>query len=96
MLRPGGGREEIERQLAKNKELWTGEIGVLSPVQFLARLAEARENFELLDEAASKSRALARGDLEDAANLDRLVTGATAFASLVLVALVVRFGRRLS
>ena len=96
VLRPGGGREEIERQLARNKELWTGEIGVLSPVQFLARLAEARDNFELLDEAAGKSRAMARQDLEAAADLDRLVTGATAFASLVLVVLVVRFGRRLS
>jgi diguanylate cyclase len=96
VLRPGGGREQIERQLARNKELWTGEIGLLSPVQFLARLAEARDNFKLLDEAAGKSRAMAGRDLEAAADLDRLVTGATALASLVLVVLVVRFGRRLS
>ena len=95
-LRPGGGREEIERQFARSKELWAGDISELTPVQFLARTAQGRENFELLDAAAAKSRAMARGDLEEAANLDRLVTGATALASLVLVALVVRFGRRLS
>ena len=95
-LRPGGGREVVERHFARSTALWSGDIKVLTPAEYLARLSDGRQNFELIDEAAAASRDKARTDLEDAADLERLVTVVTAVATVLLVGLVVRFARRLS
>ncbi|HVM01504.1 MAG TPA: HAMP domain-containing protein, partial [Acidimicrobiales bacterium] len=96
VLRPGGGREIVRRQLARARELWSGDVTTLTPAQFLARVAEGRRNFELLDEAGAASRAKARADLAGAAALERNLTVATALAALAFIALVVRLARRLS
>ena len=96
VLRPGGGREIIEDQLATSKELWPEDIATLSPAEFLAKTAKGRQNFAKLDEAAEASRAQTRKDLADATDLERTMTVGTALASLLLVALMLRFARRLS
>ncbi|MFP5370026.1 MAG: hypothetical protein ACLGI3_04670, partial [Actinomycetes bacterium] len=36
-LRPGGGREVVERHYARHLDLWPAEITVLTPAQFLFR-----------------------------------------------------------
>ncbi|HEX2699477.1 MAG TPA: diguanylate cyclase [Acidimicrobiales bacterium] len=95
-LRPGGGREIIERQFALSKALWSVDIATLTPFDFVSKVAQGRENFAMLDEAADASRALARHDLSAAATLERDITWATAAVGLLLAALVVRFARRLS
>jgi len=96
VLRPGGGREIIKDQLAASKALWPEDITTLTPVEFLARTARGRENFAKLDEAAEASRAQTRRDLADATHLERAMTAATALAGLLLLALMLRFARRLS
>ena len=95
-LRPGAGREIVKRQYAATRSLWPADITTLSPLQFLARSARGRQNFNLLDEAAAASRASAHTDLGHAAALERRMTVAAALASLLLIGLVVRFARRLS
>ncbi|HVM02883.1 MAG TPA: GGDEF domain-containing protein, partial [Acidimicrobiales bacterium] len=96
VLRPGGGREIVQRQLARAPELWAGDVTTLTPAQFLARVAEGRRNFALLDEAGAAGRARARADLAAAAALERNLTVTTALAALVFVAVVVHLARRLS
>lgn len=96
VLRPGGGREIIEDQLAVSKALWPEDITTLTPVEFLARTAKGRENFAKLDEAAEASRVQTRTDLADATHLERTMTATTTLAGLLLVALMIRFARRLS
>jgi diguanylate cyclase len=95
-LRPGAGREILEKQYAATKALWPEDITTLTPLQFLARSAKGRQNFDMLDDAAAASRASAHADLAHAAALERRMTVAAALASLLLIALVVRFARRLS
>ena len=95
-LRPGGGREVVERHYAQHRALWPADITALTPTEFVAKSVQGRENFALLDEAAAASRAQARKDLDHAAGLERLVTVATVGAVTVLVGLVVVLGRRLS
>ena len=95
-LRPGAGREIVERQFARSKELWPADITTLSPAEFLARTTDAQANFALIEEAAEASRAHAQGELDRAQVLERNISIATAAASLLLLALVVRFARQLS
>ena len=95
-LRPGGGREVVQRHYAQHADLWPDDVTVLTPAQFIARAAQGRANFDLLDEAAAASRAQARKDLDRASSLERLVTVATAAVIAILVSLVVVLGRRLS
>ena len=96
VLQPGGGREIIEAQLAEARALWPEDITTVTPIEFLARTAKGRQNFAKLDEAADASRAHTRAELADATDLERTMTVATALASLLLVALTLRFAGRLS
>ena len=96
ILRLGGGREIIQRQAHQSKALWPDDITTLSPIEFFANAAKGRENFAMMDEAVAASQAKARDDLARAVALERNMTVATAIASLLLIALVIRFARSLS
>jgi diguanylate cyclase (GGDEF)-like protein len=95
-FRPGAGREILQKHYAAAKALWPVDITTLSPAEFLARSARGRANFNMLDEAAAAGRAGANTDLARAVSLQRKMTLGAALTSLLLIALVVRFARRLS
>jgi diguanylate cyclase (GGDEF)-like protein len=96
VLRPGEGREIVERHQLESKALWPDDITTVTPIDFLSRSAKGRDNFAMIDEAADASRAAGRADLAAAASRERTTSAATALASVLLIALVIRFARRLS
>ena len=96
ILQPGEGREIVKRHQVQSKALWPDDISTVTPIDFLSRSAKGRDNFAMIDEAADASRAGGRADLAAAASRERATSAATALANLVLIALVIRFARRLS
>jgi diguanylate cyclase (GGDEF)-like protein len=96
VLRPGGGSEIVARQFALSRALWADDISTLTSQEFVAKSSQGRLNFAMIDEAAAASRAQARDDLAAAARMERSMTLATLAASLLAIAFVIRFARRLS
>lgn len=72
------------------------DLATLSPADFVARVAKGQQNFAMIDYAAEAGRAQSRTDLAQAASLERNTSAFSALLGILVVALMIRFGRRLS